>query len=172
MAKKKILNKELKGILSIAGIILGAIAVIMMFLPAIGIKDSETYTGLQLAFGYKTTNDTLLGTVTTVHFDFSFMNLLTYLLLIGGVVFSVLSFINRGGKFASFIAMGLTLVAGIFFFLTISFSVPGANIKVAQPSLILLENVKEGFVLGVGSIVGGIVSLLSCACLAVRTFVK
>ena len=159
MAKKKILNKELKGILSIAGIILGAIAVIMMFLPAIGIKDSETtYTGLQLAFGYKTTKEILGSTVTTVHFDFSFMNLLTYLLLIGG------------GRFASFIAMGLTLVAGIFFFLTISFCIPNADLS--DLYVAFGGNLKDNFVLAAGSIIGGITSILSCACLAVRTFVK
>ncbi len=171
MAKKKILNKELKGILSIAGIILGAIAVIMMFLPAIGIKDSETtYTGLHLAFGYKTTKEILGSTVTTVHFDFSFMNLLTYLLLIGGVVFSVLSFINRGGRFASFIAMGLTLVAGVFFFLTISFCIPNADLS--KIYTFFGDNFKNYLVLSAGSITGGITSILSCACLAVRTFVK
>jgi len=168
MAKKKILNKELKGILSIAGIILGLVAIVMMFLPAIGIKDSETtYTGLQLAFGYKETTQ-ILGTV--IHFEFSFMNLLTYLLLIGGVVFSVLSFINRGGRFASFIAMGLTLVAGVFFFLTISFCIPGEGLS--DFVSFLGGNIKDSFVLSAGSIIGGITSILSCACLAVRTFVK
>lgn len=169
--KKKIMNKELKGILSIAGIILGLVAVIMMFLPAIAIKDSDTtYTGLQVAFGAKETTTILGNTITAVIFEFSIMNLLTYAFLLGGVVFSVLSFINRGGKFASFIAMALTLVAGIFFFLTISFSLPGEGLK--DLASLFGGNIKDSFILGAGSIIGAITSLLSCACLAVRTFVK
>ena len=169
--KKKILNKQLKGILSIAGILLGLFAIITAFLPAIAIKDSDTtYTGLQLAFGVKESATILGNTITAVIFEFSIMNLLTYAFLLGGVVFSVLSFINRGGKFASFIAMALTLVAGIFFFLTISFSLPGEGLK--DLASLFGGNVKESFVLAVGSIIGAITSLLSCACLSVRTFLK
>ena len=62
--------------LSFVAAVLGLVAVVMLFLPAIGIKDTDTtYTGLQITFGYQ---ESLLGFEYTV-FDFSFMNLLTYI---------------------------------------------------------------------------------------------
>jgi hypothetical protein len=66
--------------------------------------------------------------------------------------------------------MALTLVAGIFFFLTISFCIPNADLSDFYGAL--GGNLKDNFVLLAGSIIGGITSILSCACLAVRTFVK
>ena len=84
--------------LSFVAAVLGVVAVVMLFLPAIGIKDTDTtYTGLQITFGYK---ESLLGFEYTV-FDFSFMNLLTYILAVVGIVFSVLSAMGKGSKFAA-----------------------------------------------------------------------
>ena len=69
MAKKKNVNN--KQIATLVSVLLGVIAVIMIFLPAIGVKDSETtYTGLQIVFGYS--EKTVLGTAE--FFAFSFMN--------------------------------------------------------------------------------------------------
>ncbi len=81
MAKKKS-KKQISSIVSLISAALGIVALVMIFLPAIGVKDTETtYTGLQIVFGYK-------GTTGVTIFEFSFMNLLTYLLVIAGVVFT------------------------------------------------------------------------------------
>ena len=98
MAKRK---SNLGKPLAFVAAVLGLVAVVMLFLPAIGIKDTDTtYTGLQITFGCK---ESLLGFEYTV-FDFSFMNLLTYILAVVGIVFSVLSAVGKGSKFAAFIA--------------------------------------------------------------------
>ena len=52
MAKKKA-NKQINVIVAFVAAVLGVAAICMMFLPAIGIKDTDTtYTGMQVAFGY------------------------------------------------------------------------------------------------------------------------
>ena len=49
MAKRK---SSLGKPLSFVAAVLGLVAVVMLFLPAIGIKDKDTtYTGLQITFG-------------------------------------------------------------------------------------------------------------------------
>ena len=49
-------------------------------------------------------------------FLFSFANLLTYLLVVAGIVFTVLSFIGKLGKIVGIIAAVCFIVAGVFFF--------------------------------------------------------
>lgn len=109
MAKKKS-KKQISSIVSLISAALGIVALVMIFLPAIGVKDTEkTYTGLQIVFGYKT--KIVISEVTV--FEFSFMNLLTYLLVIAGVIFTVLGLLGKGSKFATFIAAICFLVGGI-----------------------------------------------------------
>ena len=79
----------------------------MMFLPAVGIKDTDTtYTGMQVAFGYtEVTKLPIIGTeIKATIFNFSFMNMLTYILALVGVVFSILAALGKGSKFANFVA--------------------------------------------------------------------
>ncbi len=155
MAKKKD-KKQISNIVSFVQAVLGIVAIIMIFIPAISIKDTKTtYTGLQIAFGYK--ESTLLGEVVT--FNFSFMNLLTYLLAIAGVVFTILGMLGKGSKFATFIACACFLVSGIFFFLSISFCLP--NNTASDLTNILGGNIKDVYTLGAGSIIGGILCILS-----------
>lgn len=145
MAKKKVKKSELGKLTAFVSVILGIVAAVMIFLPAIAIKDSDvTYTGLQAAFGYS--EETILGNFT--YFEFSFMNLLTYILAIVGVVFTVLGVLGKGGNFATFIAAAAFIVSGVFFFLSVSFSVPNSLIE-------------RSLVLGVGSVIGGIAALLA-----------
>ena len=145
--------------LSFVAAVLGLAAVVMLFLPAIGIKDTDTtYTGLQITFGYK---ESLLGFEYTV-FDFSFMNLLTYILAVVGIVFSVLSAVGKGSKFAAFIAAAAFAVSGVFFFLSVSYTLP--NEDASKIISFVGGDIKDALTLAYGAIIGGVASLLAAAC--------
>lgn len=159
MAKKKS-KKQISSIVSLISAALGIVALVMIFLPAIGVKDTETtYTGLQIVFGYK--EKPFMSEVTV--FEFSFMNLLTYLLVIAGVVFTVLGLLGKGSKFATFIAAICFLVGGIFFFFQLQFCIP--NTTVSNVTSLFGGNIKEIGSLGAGSIIGGICSILAAIAL-------
>ena len=103
MAKKKA-NKQINTIVAFVAALLGLAAICMMFLPAVGIKDTDTtYTGMQVAFGYtEVTKVPIIGTeIKATIFNFSFMNMLTYILALVGVVFSILAALGKGSKFAN-----------------------------------------------------------------------
>ena len=145
--------------LSFVAAVLGLAAVVMLFLPAIGIKDTDTtYTGLQITFGYK---ESLLGFEYTV-FDFSFMNLLTYILAVVGIVFSVLSAVGKGSKFAAFIAAAAFAVSGVFFFLSVSYTLP--NEDASKIISFIGGDIKDALTLAYGAIIGGVASLLAAVC--------
>lgn len=145
--------------LSFVAAVLGLVAVVMLFLPAIGIKDTDTtYTGLQITFGYK---ESLLGFEYTV-FDFSFMNLLTYILAVVGIVFSVLSAVGKGSKFAAFIAAAAFAVSGVFFFLSVSYTLP--NEDASKIISFIGGDIKDALTLAYGAIIGGVASLLAAVC--------
>ncbi len=156
MAKRK---SNLGKPLSFVAAVLGLVAVVMLFLPAIGIKDTDTtYTGLQITFGYK---ESLLGFEYTV-FDFSFMNLLTYILAVVGIVFSVLSAMGKGSKFAAFIAAAAFAVSGVFFFLSVSYTLP--NEDASKIISFVGGDIKDALTLAYGAIIGGVASLLAAVC--------
>lgn len=156
MAKRK---SSLGKPLSFVAAVLGLAAVVMLFLPAIGIKDTDTtYTGLQITFGYK---ESLLGFEYTV-FDFSFMNLLTYILAVVGIVFSVLSAMGKGSKFAAFIAAAAFAVSGVFFFLSVSYTLP--NEDASKIISAFGGDIKDALTLAYGAIIGGVASLLAAVC--------
>lgn len=145
--------------LSFVAAVLGLVAVVMLFLPAIGIKDTDTtYTGLQITFGYK---ESLLGFEYTV-FDFSFMNLLTYILAVVGIVFSVLSAMGKGSKFAAFIAAAAFAVSGVFFFLSVSYTL--LNEDASKIISFVGGDIKDALTLAYGAIIGGVASLLAAVC--------
>lgn len=145
--------------LSFVAAVLGLVAVVMLFLPAIGIKDTDTtYTGLQITFGYK---ESLLGFEYTV-FDFSFMNLLTYILAVVGIVFSVLSAMGKGSKFAAFIAAAAFAISGVFFFLSVSYTLP--NEDASKIISFVGGDIKDALTLAYGAIIGGVASLLAAVC--------
>lgn len=148
--------------LSFVAAVLGLAAVVMLFLPAIGIKDTDTtYTGLQITFGYKGKNS-LPGLEYTV-FNFSFMNLLTYILAVVGIVFSVLSAMGKGSKFASFIAAAAFAVAGVFFFLSVSYTMPNEG-ALSEIISFVGGDIKDALTLAYGAIIGGVASLLAAVC--------
>lgn len=149
MAKKK---KQKISYLPLLSAVLGLVSVVMIFLAAVnysvvkGVTDLEnvvTYSGLQVAFGLTE------GDLFSV--EFSIMNLLPYVLALGGVVVSVFCYLAKGSKLFAFISAGAFIVSAVFFFLSPSF--------VVLPKLTVL--VKENFSLGIGSIIGGALSALA-----------
>lgn len=140
MAKKRKKNSK---IFSGVAILLGLVALVMLFLPNVAIKDTETtYTGLQIAFGLDK------GEVIKVAvFEFSFMNLLVYILAAGGIVISLL--FSNGGKLFALIAAAAFIASGIMFFLSPSFC-----------SYVLGSDVLE---LAWGAIVGAAAALIAGA---------
>ena len=169
MAKRK-KSSQLISLITVASCILGLVAVVMMFLPAIGIKETDkTYTGLQIAFGYKT-QIPILGEA--VVFNFSFMNLLTYILALAGTVVAVLGLVgkNFAGSLFRFIAAGCFIVSAVFFFLSLNFCLP--NDSATQIITFIGGNIKESGTLAAGSIIGGVAAGLAGICELGAVFAK
>lgn len=141
---------------------LGLVAVVMLFLPFIGyskegfgITVSEWANGFTVVFGGD------LGELE--YFGFSFMNLLTVLLLLAGVALSVFAAL-KGNKMMAYGATACLLLAGIFFFCGNSFWVfASENLKDLDDKVVdaLYEDTRKVFDLGVGAIIAGICSILA-----------
>ncbi len=169
--------KKIERFIPVIAAALGVIAIIMFFLPAVVIPatkmgsvtigEDTVYNGWQTMFGFfeKADNGDKIE-----HLAFSFMNLLTLILVAAGIVLCVLSFLGKGNKFFALIAIACFIVAGVFFFLTLVFTQAGAaytlNGNLAQ------EKVKEAWKLGAGPIVGGILSILAGLVVSVPVVVK
>lgn len=155
MVKRK-KNKTVMLAISAVAVILGIVAIVMMFVPSVGVKDTDTtYKGIDVTFGYQGTVP-LINTKYTV-FEFSIMNLISYILVAGGVVFTILGALGRGSKFAGFIAAGAFIVAGVFFFLMPQYTV--FNSEATR----YLGNLNENLKLGAGAIVSAVCSLVAGA---------
>lgn len=172
MAKRK-KSSQLISLITVASCILGLVAVVMMFLPAIGVKDSDkTFTGLQIAFGYATELDLGITKVSTTIFNFSFMNLLTYILALAGTVVALLGLVgkNFAGALFRFVAAGCFIVSAVFFFLSLNFCLP--NDTASSVMTFLGGNIKEIGTLAAGSIIGGCAAGLAGLCELAAVFVK
>lgn len=156
MAKKK--KTKLPYYLSLAATVFALLAVVMIFLPAIAAKeDTDTaYSGLQAAFGYKETIK-IVGEV--VHLNFSFMSLLTYLLpLAAFVLLAISSFGKKQNNLFVLLATVCLIATAVFFFSTVSFVSFNEDITAAFSWL--GGDIKNQFKLGIGSILGGVLSIL------------
>ena len=163
MAKKKI---DLGMIATLCAAVLGVIAIIMLALPAMvneNALSTTQYSVWEVVFG-KTSQ---MGGKTYEILKFSFMNFLTYALVIAGIVCTVLNFLGKGGKYMNLIATVAYLIAGIFFFLTIAFTVPNAEGASAEA----IAEWKELFKLGAGAIIGGICSILAAVASGYKAFI-
>ncbi len=167
--------KAFKKFAPVIAAVLGVVAIVMLFLPAVTFKaaigdETISYKGWETIFGLSETNKTIVGTTTTEYLKFSFMNLLPLILTAAGIVLCLLSFFGKGNKFFAFIATVCFIVAAGFFFLALTFTVAGSaytlNDTFAQ------EKVKEGWKLGVGPILAAILSILAAVCAIVPTFLK
>lgn len=147
-------NKNVALAVSAIAVLLGVVAIVMMFVPSVGVKDSDTtYKGMEVTFGYQRTVSLVKYTV----FEFSIMNLISYILVAGGVVFTILGALGRGSKFAGFIAAGAFVVAGVFFFLMPQYTV------INSEATRYFGNLNDNLTLGAGAIVSAVCSLLAGA---------
>lgn len=145
--------KSLKKVAPLVAVLAAIVALVMVFLPALVVED-ETYNGIKAIFGYSKETDLIVSTRKTEILCFSVMNLLTYVLVIVGGFCAFLSAKNPKKTISSFLAAICLLAAGILFFFTVDFTVLGEN-------LAKLGTAKDyGFELGVGAIIGGIVSII------------
>ncbi len=160
----------LGNILVCCAAVLGVISFLMMFAPAICIKDTDTvFTGAQVTFGHSETVKALHETYEV--FKFSFMNFVTYLLTLVGIVFAVLSLFFKC-KYIAPVAAVCFLISGIFYFLAVPYSIVADDFTKVYAFITLGNNVKEVLTLAAGAIVSGIFSILSAALCVVPVFVK
>lgn len=171
MAKKKSSSKKsvnLGQIMSIVAIVLGVVALAMMFVTTVNVPETdlgvfgtveyEGYTGLNIAFGYSENDVEIL--------TFSFMGLLPYLMVLAGVVLTALSsFGKKPSRLLDDIAGGLLVVAGVLFFMMPNFMVFADNIIAKGISGAEFKAVA-------GAIVAAITSLIAGVAMLGKTFVK
>ncbi|MBQ8394541.1 MAG: hypothetical protein IJY63_03010 [Clostridia bacterium] len=142
--------KKVVKFLPVIAAVLGLVAVISLFLPAIVLESGDKFPGFTTVFGY----DKNVSGMKIPMLGFSFMNLLTYVLVIVGIVVAVLTYLGKGGKFMTWIAVACLLVAGIFFFCVRAFAT------------VEYEPLKAVWSLGFGAILAGICSILGALSLA------
>lgn len=154
MSKKKSISISKK--VCIAGIIMGVVAILMIFLNGmniIGLGDSDvaSFTGLQATFGDE--NEGL---------NFSFLNLLSYILVVVAIVMLILTLVGVfKKKWINYISAALLVVGGILFFFTAQFAVLN---DVIQSLIDLANSLKDSsvvFVPGYGSIIAGVLSVIA-----------
>lgn len=157
MSKKK--SVGLGKILNLVAIAFGVVAIAMIFVTSMningsvfGLEGTTSFTGLDVVFGMSE------GDVTFI--EFSFLNLLPYVLLVVAVILLILSLLGVVKKnLVNYVAALLMIVAGVLFFLTVNFTI----LNEAFQSAIDLVNIAKELVtktLGVGAIVAGIASIL------------
>lgn len=166
MSKKSKLKYFIPGAIAL---IFGIAAFCMMFLPAItftaGNTTSDGYTGAQLAFGYK---ETYLGQEVTV-LNFNFVALLAFLLPLAG---GVIALITKNGFISKIISTACFVAGAVLLFSIVAYSGLG-NVKFDDSSILgsvansfleeLYKAIDETKGLGVGAIVGGILSIVGAA---------
>ena len=158
MAKKKSITKYA----GFTAILLALASIGFMFAPAIVYgsgDDPTTYTAFQAMFGYNETI-TIVGNITAnvKYFDFSFMNLLTLILLAAGIIFSVLKILSgKNAKLFTLITTACFIVATYAIASTNDVTIGGINL--AKYSLS-----KDNMTLGWGAIVSAICALIAGAC--------
>ncbi len=161
MAKKNSVTKYA----GFAAILLALASIGFMFAPAIVYgtgDDPATYTLFQAMFGYTETISYRGLSYTKAMFDFSFMNLLSLILLAAGIVFSVLKMLSgKNAKLFTLITTACFIVAGVFLFMVITYAIPHVSDNAIEK---LLDLSKDSMKLGWGAIVSAICALIAGAC--------
>ncbi len=168
MAKKKAKKSNLPLILTAACVVLALVSLVMIFVSAVGVVDSETtYTGWQTVFGY-TKESNLFGEIEVL--KFSFMNLLPYIFVVGAIALAILGALGKGVKLFNFVACGLLIAAGVLFFLNVSF------LQINEDATSIWgafgANIKENLKLGAGAIIAGICAILSGLSVGAKVVIK
>lgn len=156
------MNKIKKNLLLYIACGFAIAAVFMMFAPASHFSPPyfsqsflQSFTGVQMTFGYAEEISTGSGTVLEVYFKFS-VNILTYLFLISGIVFAILAALGKFDKISKVVSAVSFILAGVLYFLMIQLSSFGEGMMKVWYSAILIE-----LVLDIGPILGGIFSLIA-----------
>ena len=166
-------SKQLGKLLAFASAIVGLVAVIMIFLPQIvaASENSDTaYNGIAIAFGKQiskigTENNYILTKV-----DFSFLNLLCYLLVVVGLLLTVLQICGIcKSKLVTFISAIAFIAGGVLFFFALNFSsistITVTSIGKTNPVVKKFADFNSenatAWKLGTGAIVGGTMALLA-----------
>ncbi len=119
------------------------LALFMLFAPQVKTDGGNSWDGTEIVFG-----STLYGQEIL---KFSFMNMLTYILVLATATFSILFYIKNNNNFL-LISIICSFLAALFFFLAKNFVVPTKEVK---------ELVQQYCSLAVGAIFGGIFSLFA-----------
>lgn len=164
MAKRK--SSGIVGLcVTFTAILLALVAFFLMFAPAIGDKAGTTYTGAQIAFGFKET----YRSASLQALNFSFMNFLPYLLLLIGVAFGILVLFGKLKFISKIVSAGCFIAAGVFFFCAVQFTMPADT---ALGLLIGLAKDNQELSLKAGVIVSGVLSLLAGLASLSALFIK
>lgn len=166
MAKKNSMMKYA----GFVAILLALAAIGFMFAPAITAyadgapatyTGPATFTAFQAMFGYTAkSGDRIITTRTWL--DFSFMNLLALILIAAGIVLSVMKmFVGGKSKLFTLITTACFIVAGVFLFMTVTFTVPHVSDNTAEK---FFDLTKDNMTLGWGAIVAAICSLIAGSC--------
>ncbi len=165
------MKKYLKYV-DIGTVVLSIVSLVMLFVTAIswtnvslsGEATVTTYSGWASVFGYTdVTSGELFGSTLSVSkeiFKFSFMNMLTYILVLAVAVCGVLSIMKKNKKILA-IGILLALVAGVFFLLTKNFVVLSDDLANAYTKAGKSFSADENVSLGAGPIVGAICMFVS-----------
>lgn len=186
MAKKRKKSSALGLALSAGAVIFAIAAVCMMFLNAVKLVSGDSvlqqFSGLEIAFG--TEHKFVFGEGTRMEttlklqlFEFSFMNLLPYILALGGGVVAVLAALSKKSFLLNVIAAACFVAAAVFFFTAASYvSVAGSEGSSSWNALVknIVNALKDGknLKIAIGSILGGVFSSVAAACSALKIFVK
>ena len=167
MAKKN-LKYYIPGAIAL---VFGIAAFCMMFLEAVKYtadllitETSYSYTGMQIAFGYKETMGSGALSVQTTILNFNFLALLAFLLpVIGGV----LALVFKNGLITKIVTTACFVAGAVLIFSIVGYA--GMGMSDAQTALV--ENLTP--TLCAGPIVGGILSALGAfVCLFKGTIAK
>ena len=152
-------------------VVFGVIAICLMFVNSTNYvtiagdskEVAKAYTGFQTVFGYKETG--LLGTAEVL--KFSFLNLLSYLLVLAGTVLSLLSLLlKKKNKVFDFVAAVLFVVGGVMLFLQPVFTVAVEG-YVYQGLLVTTK-----FELGVGAVLSAVLSIVAGCTVCTKAILK
>lgn len=169
-SKKKSFKQNWISYVPLLAAVLGVAAICFLFAPGMILEDDDkilrSVNGFQMMFGYSETNDVpFVGKVVTEYFEFSFLNLLTLIFLVGGVACAVLAFV-KGNKLLAFVAAGCFVLAAVWLFSSVNF----VSVYVSQEMKDVLSQAKideyiaetkDAYDLGWGSIVAAIVTILA-----------
>lgn len=155
MDKKKIVSY-----LPFVALGLAVLAIIMLFLPNIVMKEDTdyTYSALQLAFGAEEKVMTQkIGVLA-----FSIIGLLKVLLPIAAAALIAWNtFGNKPDKIYTYVAAGCLALAALLFFCSVGFASIAKDYADTMKALDMEKS--DVFKLGAGAVIGGIVSLLGAA---------